>query len=264
MSGPLVVVRRHSNVATLTLNRPDVLNVLDRDLALTLREALEEAGSDEAVRCVVVTGAGNHFMAGGDLAYFRSQLPAIRASQGDDLVAMFEHVHGIVRAVREMPKPVIASARGAVAGFGLSLMMACDLAVVAEDCVFTLAYCHIGASPDGSSSWFLPRVVGFKRASELALLGERFDAQRAAALGLVNQVVAGDDLESATKKLAARLVRGPAFAYAQTKALLNASADATLEEQLERERDAFVACALSDDFAEGVTAFCEKRKPDFA
>lgn len=259
-----VLLALEGPVATVTLNRPDVLNVLDRDLAVALHETLRQVGGDEAVRCVVLNGAGNHFMAGGDLAYFRAQLPAIRATAGDDLVAMFEHVHGIVRAVREMPKPVVASARGAVAGFGLSLLMACDLAVVAEDSVFTMAYCHIGASPDGSSSWFLPRVVGLKRASELALLGERFDAQRAAALGLVNQVVASDELGSATAKLAARLVRGPAFAYAQTKALLNASAGATLEQQLERERDAFVACALSDDFAEGVTAFCEKRKPDFA
>jgi 2-(1,2-epoxy-1,2-dihydrophenyl)acetyl-CoA isomerase len=254
----------NDGVATVTLNRPEVLNALNDELAKALHEALQAAAADEQARCVVINGAGDNFMAGGDLQFFRQRLPEIRATKGRDLTAMFEHVHGTIRVIREMPKPVVASVRGAAAGFGLSLMLCCDLVVAAESSVFTLAYCHIGASPDGGSTYFLPRVLGMKRAFEIALLGERFDAQRAAELGLVNRVVADDELQQATDELAGALVKGPAAAYAKTKALLNGSLGAQLGEQLDLERDAFVAGAQGEDFAEGVSAFCEKRKPRFA
>ncbi len=250
-------------VATVTLNRPDVLNALNDELAQSLHEALQAVAADERVRCVVISGAGENFMAGGDLMFFREKLPEIRATKGRELRAMFEHVHGTIHAIRGMPKPVLASVRGAAAGFGMSLMLSCDLAIATQSSKFTLAYCHIGASPDGGSTYFLPRVLGMKRAFEIALLGERFDAARAAELGLINRVVAEGELEQATAKLAGALARGPAAAYAKTKALLNGSLAAGLGEQLDLERDAFVEGAQSDDFAEGVTAFCEKRKPEF-
>lgn len=258
-----VLTRVAHGVATVTLNRPDVLNALNDELAQSLHEALRTVAADEQVRCVVINGAGDNFMAGGDLMFFRDKLPEIRATKGRELRAMFEHVHGIIHVIRETPKPVLASVRGAAAGFGMSLMLACDLVVAGESSRFTLAYCHIGASPDGGSTYFLPRALGMKRAFEIALLGERFDAARAAELGLINRVVADDELEQATAKLAGVLARGPAAAYAKTKALLNGSLAASLDAQLDLERDAFVEGAQSDDFAEGVTAFCEKRIPEF-
>ncbi|MDH3452113.1 MAG: enoyl-CoA hydratase [Gammaproteobacteria bacterium] len=250
-------------IATVTLNRPESLNALNAALAAELGDTLNGLARNADVRCVVLTGAGGHFMAGGDITFFREKLPQIRAAGSTELEPLFEDVHAIIRAIRSMPQPVIASASGAIAGFGLSLLMACDLAVAADDSVFTLAYCHIGASPDGSSTYFLPRVVGFKRAMELALLGDRFDAARAFDLGLVNRVVPEQEREAVTLELAQRLARGPAKAYARTKALLNSSLEDGLDVQLDAERDAFIACAQTDDFAEGVTAFCEKRKPSF-
>jgi len=262
-SQQFVVTSVVDHVATVTLNRPDVLNALNDELARALHEALQAAAADDEVRCVVINGAGDNFMAGGDLQFFRERLPEIRATQGRDLHDMFEHVHGTIRVIREMPKPVVASVRGAAAGFGMSLMLCCDLAVAAESSVFTLAYCHIGSSPDGGSTYFLPRVLGMKRAFEIALLGERFDAHRAAELGLVNRVVTDGELQHVTDQLVGGLARGPAAAYAKTKKLLNGSLDAQLGEQLDYERDAFVEGAQGGDFAEGVTAFCEKRKPAF-
>ncbi len=142
-------------------------------------------------------------------------------------------------------------------------MLACDMVLAADDSFYTLAYCHLGASPDGGSTYALPRTVGLKRAFEIALLGDRFDAEAALAAGLINRVVAAADLQAETDALAERLAKGPAGAYARTKALLNGSFDNTLRQQLAVETEAFIECALSDDFAEGVTAFVEKRDPVF-
>jgi 2-(1,2-epoxy-1,2-dihydrophenyl)acetyl-CoA isomerase len=172
-------------------------------------------------------------------------------------------VHALIISLRRMPKPVVAGVSGAAAGFGMSLMMACDMVLAADNAYFTLAYTLIGTSPDGGSTFALPRIVGAKRAMEIALLGERFDAATAERLGLVNRVVPAAALEAETAKLAARLAAGPTAAYGRTKALLNASLTNTLETQLQREADAFARCASEPDFAEGVRAFVEKRKPQF-
>ena len=142
-------------------------------------------------------------------------------------------------------------------------MSACDLVVAADSSFFTLAYCHIGTSPDGGATYALPRMVGVKVAMEIALLGDRFDAQRALTLGLVNRVVALSEIETETNKLASRLAKGPTAVYGRTKRLVNESYDHTLAEQLQAEQDSFVACAFGADFAEGVLAFVEKRKPVF-
>lgn len=162
-----------------------------------------------------------------------------------------------------MDKPVIAAVQGAVAGFGLSLMLAADLALAADDAYFTLAYSNIALSPDGGATWSLPRHVGLKRAMEIALLGDRFDAGRALELGLINRVVPKESLEQETMALASRLATGAAGALSRTKALLNQSFDNTLDDQLLSEQRRFVECASEADFAEGVTAFFAKRKPVF-
>ncbi len=166
--------------------------------------------------------------------------------------------------MRRMPQPIVASLRGAAAGFGLSLALAADLAIAAQDAYFTLAYCRIGTSPDGGSTYHLPRLVGLRKALEIALLGERFDAATARELGIVNWVVPGAALESETAKVARRLAEGPGHALAQTKKLLDASFERTLEAQLAAEAETFAGCAASADFAEGVSAFVGKRAARFS
>jgi 2-(1,2-epoxy-1,2-dihydrophenyl)acetyl-CoA isomerase len=256
-----VLVSAQEGVTTLTLNRPRALNALNRELTLALREAVFAAEHDPQVRCLVIRG-GEHFMAGGDLKHF-GELIATRSSE--EIRVQFEgfihEVHALVLSLRRMPKPVVASVGGAAAGFGMSLMMACDLALAADNAYFTLAYSLIGATPDGGSTYALPRIVGQKKAMEIALLGDRFDAATAERLGLVNRVVPAASLEAETQKLAARLAAGPAAVYGRTKALVNRSLEHSLESQLQREAEAFAQSAAEPDFAEGLRAFLEKRKP---
>ena len=261
MSEAAVLTASAGGVSTITLNRPKALNALDRSLTSGLRDAVFAAEQDASVRCLVIRG-GEHFMAGGDLKWFnelvRSRAPAENRIQFEALV---HEVHGLIVSLRRMPKPVVAAVSGAAAGFGMSLMMACDLVIAADDAYFSLAYTLIGATPDGGSTFALPRVVGAKKAMEIALLGERFDAATAVRLGLVNRVVPRASLDQETAKLAARLAAGPTAVYARTKALLNSSLNATLDTQLQREAEAFAQSASEPDFAEGLRAFIEKRKP---
>ncbi len=260
-----VDVRVSDGVCTITLDRPERLNAIDRDMAAALAAVTAAVGDDAKIRAVVVRGAGDHFMSGGDLAFFKSWLDegADRSHQRDRFESFVREVHPTIHALRDMRKPVIAGVHGAVAGFGVSLMLACDLVVAAEDAVFTLAYSLIGASPDGSSTHMLPRMVGLKRAFEIALLADRFGAAEAREWGLVNRVVPAAGLDDAVAELAARLAAGPTHAYGNTKALLNATFDRPLEAQLDAEAASFADCAVSEDFAEGIAAFLDKRAPRF-
>jgi 2-(1,2-epoxy-1,2-dihydrophenyl)acetyl-CoA isomerase len=259
-----VLLEVSEGVATVTLNRPESLNALSDDMIGALVEVMTRVEADPLVRCVVVRGAGDHFMAGGDIKGFHGRLSETTpAERGAHFRAKIHSLHPAIVAMRRMPKPVIASLRGAAAGFGLSLALATDLAIAAEDAYFTLAYCLIGTSPDGGSSYHLPRIVGLRKAMEIALLGERFNAETAQRLGLVNWVVPSADLEAETEKLAVRLAKGPSHALGETKALLNASLDNSLEAQLALEAESFASCAATDDFAEGVSAFVEKRSAKF-
>ena len=263
MSEPVVLSRAENSICVITLNRPAALNALDHDLTVCLRDAVFAAEHDHRTRCVVLRG-GSHFMAGGDLKWFDTMIEGRSAAEKTVLFQKLVHdVHGIVLSLRRMRKPVIASVSGAAAGFGLSLMLACDLAIAADDAYFTLAYCLIGTSPDGGSTFALPRTVGSKKAMEIALLGDRFDAATAERLGLVNRVVPAALLEAETMKLAARLAAGPTAVYGRTKALLNNSLSNSLENQLQREAEAFAQSAAEPDFAEGLKAFIEKRKATF-
>ena len=252
-------------VATITLNRPAALNALNAGMVEALRAAVHLAATNKSVRCVVVRGAGDNFMAGGDIKWFRDRVDtepdkeAIRA----EFEGLIHKAHHSITTLRTMDKPVLGVVQGAAAGFGLSLMLACDLAIAADDAVFTLAYCHIGTSPDGGSTFALPRTVGAKKAMEIALLGDRFGPGEAERLGLVNRVIARPELDDEVTRLAARLAAGPTHAYARTKALLNASLGHDLATHLDAEAAGFADCATTGDFAEGVTAFVEKAKPDF-
>ena len=258
-----VQIERENGIARVTLNRPEVLNALDAELCEALLAALAALERDSETRVLVLRGAGGHFMAGGDLRSFYELIKLTPDERRQHFEGFIDVVHRIIRIMRRMPQPIIAKIDGAAGGFGLSLVLACDLAVAAADSIFTMAYCRIGTSPDGSSTWFLPRTVGAKKAMELALLGDRFGAREAERLGIVNRVVSPQRLEEETESLARRLAAGPPRAYANTKRLLGASGHTSLEQQLQAEGEMFADCAATGDFAEGVAAFVEKRKPTF-
>ena len=252
-----------NGVATLTMNRPDSRNALSMDMRKLLCEALHEVELDTAVRCVVLKGEGDHFMAGGDVKGMGESIKKSPEEIRKEFMLRIHDLHPIMFAMRRMPKPIIASCRGAAAGAGVSIALACDLVIASEEAFFTLAYCKIGTSPDGSSSFHLPRAVGIKKAMEIALLGDRFDANTAKDIGMINFVVPSNDLESETKKLAKRLADGPAHVYGNTKALFYRSLESEFESQLQAEAEYFSDCASRNDFKEGVTAFIEKRSPNF-
>ena len=260
---PSVVVERHEGVFEIILNRPEILNAVNRETIAALAAAVAEAADDRATRAVLLRGAGTHFCAGGDITMFAE---LIRLSPAERLKALYQIVdtlHPLLVRMRHMPKPVVAAVQGAAAGFGLSLMLAADLALAAEDTVFTSGYILLGTSPDGGMTATLPHIVGLKHAAELMLLGDRFDAQRALALGLINRIVPADALAAEAAALTARLAAGPTHAYGRTKGLLQATLSDGFDAQLRRETESFAACAATEDFAEGVRAFFEKRRPVF-
>src|ERR1700751_4078680 len=260
---PHVVVQRRDAVFEITLNRPEILNAVNRETIAALAGAVAEAGDDRGARAVLLRGAGTHFCAGGDITMFAELIRLTRAERQKALYRIVDALHPLLVRIRHMPKPVVAAVQGAAAGVGLSLVLAADLALAAADAVFTSGYIHLGTSPDGGMTTTLPHIVGIKHAAELMLLGDRFNAQRALALGLVNRVVPADALASEATALAARLVAGPTHAYGRTKALLQATIGDAFDAQLRRETEAFAACAATEDFAEGVRAFLEKRRPAF-
>ena len=252
------------SIAILELNRPEACNALSPEMMRALREAVEAIAQNDAVRCVIIRGAGNHFMAGGDVKAFHAMAAEQPERRKAAIAELFPDVNATILTLKRMPKPVIASVRGATAGFGVSLMAACDLTIAAEDSVFSIAYRHIGLSPDGGLTWFLPRLVGLKRAMEMVLMGNEFDAATAQSIGLVNRVVATSRLDGETRAWAGRLASGPALALGHAKTLLNAASEATLESQLTVEKECFIDCFGTDDCAEGLTAFVEKRSPRFS
>ncbi len=255
-----VLLQQSGAIATVTLNRPSQLNAINDAMMVGLRDVLTQVEQDANIRVVILRGAGKAFMAGGDVAMFHARK--------DEVASLFHELGGVfhesIKLLRRMGKPVIASVHGACAGGGLSVMLGCDLAIAADTAQFTLAYSRIGTSPDGGSTHFLPRIIGTRKTMELALLPDVFGAAQALNLGLVNWVVPEGSLEEETLKIAQRLAAGPTHAYANTKALVNATFDRTMDQQLDAEVKAFANCAAGPDFKEGVTAFVEKRKPAFS
>jgi 2-(1,2-epoxy-1,2-dihydrophenyl)acetyl-CoA isomerase len=257
-----VLVTRENGLAILTLNRPEAYNAMNLDLGQALLEALIDCDEDADVRAVMITGAGAAFCAGGDIRAMRASADA-DGRAGPFLKRLTVYVHGLVATMARMPKPVIGAINGAAAGAGMSLALACDLLVAAEGARFTMAYTKIGIAPDGSSTFFLPRLVGAKRAYELIARNRPLSAAEAQALGIVNQIYADDSFAAHAKAYAAELAAGPTQALGHAKRLLTMSPGSPLETQMEYERQAIAACGNSADFAEGTMAFLEKRAPAF-
>jgi 2-(1,2-epoxy-1,2-dihydrophenyl)acetyl-CoA isomerase len=247
------------NVATITLNRPDAANAMNRELTGELADAALRCDVDPAVRAVLITGGGKMFCPGGDVKEF--------AAQGDNLHAyiteMAAFLHIAVSRLRRMDPLVIAAVNGVAAGAGMSLAIACDIVLAAESARFTMAYTRVGLSPDGSATYFLPRIVGPKRALELALTNRLLSAQEAADWGIVARVVPDDQLLDDARQLGVQLAAGPTAAFGKTKHLLERAWTETLETQMESEGRVIADSARAADAREGVTAFLEKRPPQF-
>ena len=246
---------REGAVLTITLNRPDVLNAFNTEMHEGVTAALKEArGSD--VRAVVITGAGRGFCVGQDLTEFKE-------AAGDIGSRLRETYHRNVLAIRALEKPVIAAVNGPAAGAGMSLACACDLRIAADSASFVPAFINIGLIPDSGGSYFVTRILGPARAFDWLASGRRLTAAEAHAWGLVSEVVEPEALAARAAEVAAQFAALPTRAVGMTKRLIDRAANATLEQQLEREADLQTAATQTEDFKEGVAAFLEKRPPEF-
>ena len=257
---PAVKLDVADGVAAITLNRPDTMNAWNGRFGEGLLAAVERARDDDAVRAVMITGAGRGFSSGADLTEQREPGDGGRPDLSARLRELY---HPILIGIREMPKPVVAAVNGPAAGIGCSLALCCDLVVAAESSFFLLAFVNIGLVPDGGSTATVPARAGGARAMEMALLGERIQADQALEWGLVNRVVPDADVVESARTLAAFLAKGPTRAYANAKRLLNRRLYPDFEGQLEAEADAQREQGHTADFVEGVIAFAEKRPPNF-
>ena len=263
MPAPHLLAEVKDGIGWLTLNRPESLNALSPEMTDLLIKHSAEFEKDPAVRAVVIRGAGTHFMAGGDIKGFHKSLTDDRERHLANFEMRVIKAHQTIYQLRRMNKPVLASVQGAAAGFGLSLILNCDLAIAADDAFFTLAYRHIGLSADGGATYFLPRIVGERRALEIALLGERFTALQAREYGILNWLVPAAKLAAETEVMARKLADGPTLALATAKKLIRTSLDNSWDEHSHREAEGLAACAATDDHFEGLNAFLEKRKAAF-
>ena len=259
MSYEHLIWEQDGAVGRITLNRPDTLNAWHAAFGLELRQAVEGDAADESVRAVLITGAGRAFSSGADLkAGFDTAddgLPDIRKE--------LDIYHPIIGAVRRLEKPVVAAVNGPAVGIGASLALSCDLVLAAVSAYFGLAFVNIGLMPDGGSTLFVPASVGKARAFQMALLGERVDAERALNWGLVNFVYPDDALMDEANALVTKLAAGPTRSYAASKHALNRMLYGDLEGQLDLEAELQHALARTKDFQEGVLAFVERRQADF-
>ncbi len=247
-------------VARVLLNRPEARNAIDVAMARALREALDDVSADDGVRAVVLAGAGPTFSAGGDI---RAMAEAGSAGREALLRDVTRHYHAAVAAIAAMQKPVVAAVRGGAGGGGLSLMLACDLAIVDESAKLALGFNAIGLTPDGGATFHLPRLVGWRRAIALTFLNEVFDGRRAVELGLATRAVPAAEVDEAALSLATQLAQGPTRAFARTKELFRTSPSRTLAEALALESETIATGSAEADGGEGIDAFVEKRPPRF-
>ena len=250
-------VEQDGAIATITLDRPDALNALTVPLKDALVATFAEIGGDRGIRAIVLTGAGRAFCAGQDL---RERLEPAALPLADEIRARY---NPLIRAMRALPKPIVAAVNGVAAGAGASIAFACDIRLAAEGASFLLAFGRVGLVPDSGATWFLPRLVGASKAAELALTTEPLSALDAERFGLVSRVLPADDLVPEAQALARRLAAGSPIALALTKASLEQSWDASLDDQLETEADLQGRAGATADHAEGLAAFVARRQPEF-
>jgi 2-(1,2-epoxy-1,2-dihydrophenyl)acetyl-CoA isomerase len=244
-------------VATITLNRPDVYNALNNEITYELQDALKAVAKDEAVRAVVLTGEGKAFCSGQDL----------KAASGQEKRSFLESLHKrynpIIRAMRNLPKPIVCRLNGVAAGAGCSIALACDVIVAVEEAQLIEIFINIGLVPDSGSSFFLQKTIGTNKAFELCSMGNRVDASQAAAMGLINKVVPAVELETAVKYYTDYYAKAPTKSIGLIKKMLNKASNSSLDEMLDYEAYCQEIAGSSYDYKEGVKAFLEKRKPAF-
>lgn len=247
-----------NNIAKITLNRPESFNSFNREMAFQLQKVLDECASNEAVRVILITGNGEAFCAGQDLKEVTSEKlnPGFKA-------ILEEHYNPIIRRLRQIEKPIIAAVNGVAAGAGANIALACDVVVASENSSFIQAFSKIGLVPDSGGTFFLPRLIGFQKASALMLLGDKVSAEEAEKMGMIYKVFTRESFEGEVKQLAENLAQMPTRALGKTKLALNGSLEHSLEEQLNLEAKLQIDCAQHAEYKEGVTAFIEKRKPKF-
>jgi enoyl-CoA hydratase/carnithine racemase len=255
-----VLCRVEERVAVVTLNRPQARNALTLDMKRALARLIPELGADTTVGCLLLTGAGGAFCAGGDT---RSMAEEGRPPSPEERVRQLRWEHGVPAAIHGLEKPVVAALPGPAAGAGLSLALACDIRIAAESAFVTTSYARLGLSGDYGGSWFLTRLVGTARARELYFTGDRVDARECERLGLVNRVVPDAELEKQALALARRLAAGPPIALRYMKDNLNRALHEDLRACLDVEAERMVQSAQTEDYLEAVRAFAEKRTPEF-
>ena len=257
-----LVFKEMDGVAWIQMNRPKELNALNLSMAKALCQVAAHCTTEKRIRAVVLTGTGGAFCAGGDV---KDMFKHLQETGRADLFLreLALHLHAFVAEVVRMPKPVIAAVNGTAAGAGFSMSLACDMSLAMEGVRFVMAYTGIGLVPDGSSTYFLSRLVGIKKAMEIVYLNQPIDTDEALRLGIVNHVFPAEDFKKSVSSVALSLAQGPTETFGRAKVLLHRGLGETLESQLENERQGIALSALCGEFWEGVTAFVEKRKADF-
>ena len=260
-----LLCRVEEGVATVTLNRPEKRNALSDELTPALREILLQLDQSTEARCVVLTGAGKAFCAGGDVSAMGAKRTDTRVARSrDDLVRdLIRKEETLSLRLHELSKPTIAALPGAAAGAGLSIALACDLRIAAESAFITTAFANIGLSGDYGGTWFLTRLVGSSKAKELYFTARRVPAAECAELGIVNSVVPDAELEKHTQELASQIAAGPPIALQHMKSNLNDAIGGDLRDSLRREAERLMRCRDTEDHREAVAAFLEKRPPNF-
>lgn len=253
-----ILIKIENNVAFINLNRPDVFNSFNREMALLLQKILDDCNADANVRAIVITGNGKAFCAGQDL----KEVTDPELNPGFRKI-LEEHYNPIIQRIRTIEKPVIAAVNGVAAGAGANIALACDIVVASENASFIQAFSKIGLVPDSAGTFFLPRLIGMQRASALMMLGDKVNAVEALQIGMIYKIFASGIFEEEVNNLASTLAQMPTKAIGLTKRLLNQSIVNDLETQLALESDLQIEASSSNDYKEGVTAFVEKRKPQF-
>ena len=253
-----IVLKIENNIATITLNRPEVFNSFNREMALSMQNILDQCAKDDNVRAIVITGSGKAFCAGQDL----KEVTTPELNPGFRKI-LEEHYNPIIERIRLIEKPIVAAVNGVAAGAGANIALACDIVVAAENAAFIQAFSKIGLVPDSAGTFFLPRLIGFQKASALMMLGDKVSAQEAFNIGMIYKFYPVALFEEEVQNLAVTLSKMPTHALALTKKLLNRSMINNLQEQLALESDLQIDASSSNDYQEGVNAFMEKRTPEF-